>query len=252
MPFTFTHPIAVLPLKKIAPDFILPGLIIGAIAPDFGYYFPLPEVLSVESHTFKGLFLHSLPIGLVLFFIYYQLCETFLFFIPDPHRSLLLEARSSERLNIRFIALLLISILLGACTHNIWDAFTHKYGWFVLRSSLLNRELSSITGSKYYLYNLLQHLSTFLGTAYLVYAYQKWLGKRDERESFSSWRYKFWLGLFAVSILISMTISLPGTELTFFGMRKLAFVLAVRSVQVFCCLLLPVLMVKKIPALSGK
>ncbi len=29
--------------------------------------------------------------------------------------------------------MILISLLLGAWTHNFWDAFTHEHGWFVER-----------------------------------------------------------------------------------------------------------------------
>lgn len=247
MPFTFVHPIAVLPLKKWSHSLILSALIIGALSPDFGYYFPLPSFLEKDSHSLIGLFLHSLPIGGFLFLAYHLLRADFIFFLPEPHRSAMFAELEKYHLSFKFLFFLIISILLGALTHILWDAFTHKSGWFVMHSSALRYELFSITGTKYFTFNLLQHLSTFLGLAYLLYKYKKWVSRRLEKESIFSWRYIFWLSLVFVSMALSACLVFQDSVgLTFFELRKMGFLLAVRAVQIFLCILLATLIGRKL------
>ena len=66
MPWTFAHPVAVLPLRRFCPaQFNFAALAIGALTPDFGFYVNLFS-LATDAHTLLGSFLVCLPTGLVL------------------------------------------------------------------------------------------------------------------------------------------------------------------------------------------
>lgn len=54
-------------------------------------------------------------------------------------------------------------------THVVWDAFTHKTGYFVMEIPLLQRELHSILVYKY-----MQHGCTCVGFLLLLYVLWKY------------------------------------------------------------------------------
>jgi hypothetical protein len=62
MPFTFAHPVVVLPLGKIwGKLFSLTGLVLGSMAPDFIYFIHFrPD--SGYGHCIQGFFLLNLPL----------------------------------------------------------------------------------------------------------------------------------------------------------------------------------------------
>src|SRR5215211_4739576 len=79
MPFTFSHPAAILPLhyflKKRAS---ITGLIAGSLVPDFEYFVRIYHK-SYYSHSWAGLFWMDLPAGLALCFLFHQLIRRPLF-----------------------------------------------------------------------------------------------------------------------------------------------------------------------------
>ena len=58
---------------------------------------------------------------------------------------------------------MLVSIVVGALTHLLWDAWTHSDGFFVVNLPILQTHLSQFYGYQVYLYKVLQHGSTLLG-----------------------------------------------------------------------------------------
>ena len=76
MPFTLSHPVISIPLKRYLGDFgILSALFIGAMAPDFVYMMP-PEFVyyyRLESHSLMGLIKVCLPLGIGFFYLYHLL-----------------------------------------------------------------------------------------------------------------------------------------------------------------------------------
>src|SRR5450631_2612712 len=90
MPFTFSHPAAVLPVhsgfKKWIP---LSALVIGSLIPDAAYYLPMPEHFKQNSHTLLGTFSSSLPVGIFVLFIFYWIAAPAAFLLPSPHRDAL-------------------------------------------------------------------------------------------------------------------------------------------------------------------
>ncbi|HUQ09090.1 MAG TPA: DUF4184 family protein [Steroidobacteraceae bacterium] len=131
MPFTLSHAAAVLPVHRMGKhELPLTALMIGSMAPDFGYFFSHGASRAL-THSFSGLFLFALPAGLAAWLFYVALLE-------KATITLL-----SDRWHTRFAhtdaitpALMLrgcIAIILGAATHLLWDAFTHR-GTFITDS----------------------------------------------------------------------------------------------------------------------
>lgn len=73
MPFTFSHPAIILPLKKLPKKYIsMTGLIVGSITPDFEYFL---RMKSKYSHTISGILWYDLPMGIFLAFIFHNLIK---------------------------------------------------------------------------------------------------------------------------------------------------------------------------------
>lgn len=69
------------------------------------------------------------------------------------------------------------SALFGMLTHVVWDAFTHKTGYFVMKIPLLQREWYGISVYKY-----MQHGSTCIG--FLLLAYVLWKHRNEMGKDF--------------------------------------------------------------------
>lgn len=129
MPFTFSHPAAVLPLSLIPKKWIsVTALVIGSITPDFEYFFRM-EHDSIYSHTWAGIFWFDLPLGLLLVYLFNYLIKTELI----ENLPLFLNRRFSEFAflkrdlnNAKNLLLVLISLIIGIVSHIIWDKVTHK------------------------------------------------------------------------------------------------------------------------------
>src|SRR5208282_2730238 len=136
MPFTLAHPAAALPFRKTG--LVISAVVVGSMAPDFEYFLRLSP---------QGRFGHSLP-GLIIFTLPVALAVLWLF-----HRSVkfaivrLLPASLQHRLvctdfpfgDVRRFALLVLSVLVGALTHILWDGFTHRSSWLVQHWSPLHQ-----------------------------------------------------------------------------------------------------------------
>lgn len=246
MPFTFAHPAVVLPIKRHFKFFNLPALIVGSVVPDFGYYFPTPKYFNDLSHTFGGLFFFSLPIGLIIFCFYCLLRIPFTFVLPEPHRLAMKQFSGKIEANPFYILSMLISIIIGAATHILWDSFTHKTGIFVSRFDFLSYPLLETKDSNYLIFNLLQHISTLIGISYLSIKYFRWSKLQSSGRSRLSGRHLIWftLAIFALASCINIATNIP-EEISFWTVRKIGFQLVVQFIQSFVILLFLLLLVIK-------
>jgi hypothetical protein len=170
MPFTLAHPAIVLPFKYLNKRwFSMTGLVIGSMTPDFEYFIRL-RVKSIYSHTLGGLFWFDIPLGLLLVFIYQRLIKNTLI----DHLPVSLNRRfakynnvTDDKLSISGLAIIMVSVAIGALSHIFWDAFTHPAGYFVTAIPVLSTTVN-LAGYHLYLYKVLQHGSTFLGITFIV------------------------------------------------------------------------------------
>ena len=201
MPFTFSHPAIVLPLAKYFGRYIsLTGLIIGSLIPDFEYFFRM-KIQSNFSHTIGGLFYLNLPVGIIFAFIFHNLIRNTLYDnLPWEFRKRL-EIFKACNWNDYFrhcYLIVIISVLVGAASHLLWDSFTHMNGYSVQIFSFL-RETIKIAGHDIQFYKLLQHFSTLIGGLYIAFTFYK-LPTNETSKQKTNLRY--WFTSFAIVVLI--------------------------------------------------
>lgn len=171
MPFTLSHPAAVLPFGRT--KLVFSALIAGALAPDIGYFLTFSSQ-HAESHSLTGLFLICLPAGLLMLLVFHKLMKAPLLALPPAsHQERLYPyAQGFHFLPVSRFGLIVISLLIGSLSHLIWDSFTHQTGWVVQRVAALEGTLRPF--HHYPVYKFLQHSSGVLGLAILVLAYHRW------------------------------------------------------------------------------
>lgn len=129
MPFTFSHPAAILPLTLIKKKWIsVTALVIGSITPDFEYFFRMQQD-SYYSHTWGGIFWFDLPLALLLVYLFdFLIKKELIEHLPQFLNLRFSQFRSAQRNlnNIKDFIIVLISLLIGITSHVIWDKVTHK------------------------------------------------------------------------------------------------------------------------------
>lgn len=205
MPFTFSHPAIILPLKKLPRKYIsMTGLIVGSIAPDFEYFL---RMKSKYSHTISGILWYDLPMGILLAFIFHNLIkEALINNMPLFFQSRFLNLRDFNW-NSYFKKnwyVVVISIIIGICSHILWDGFTHRTGHFVKMFSVLESSVKMF-GQKIPVYRILQHISTLLGGIIVIKAIVNL--PADKTCVSKKGKYKYWIFLI-VSTPIIMYVGL--------------------------------------------
>ena len=127
-------------------------------------------------HTFVGIFLLTLPLGLLVFWTFHNFVKRpAIMLCPDG-----LQRRLTNHLApFRFVGtgrlpLVVISMLVGAMSHVLWDSFTHRTGWFYRHWALLRHSVDlPILGPLPY-YKVFQHASTVLGLGILCLWFVWW------------------------------------------------------------------------------
>ena len=151
MPYPFAHPAAILPLIGPLGRFAAPSaLAIGSMVPDAWYFVPL--LGREDSHSLAGLVWFCLPAGLLAYLAFHLLLkQPLLALLPERAASRLAPFATPGVPAAPWRAVLL-SLLIGACTHLAWDALSHAS-------------------------RLLQHASTLLGGAFVAW----WVWRRLAR-----------------------------------------------------------------------
>jgi hypothetical protein len=201
MPFTFSHPAIILPLKYLPKNwFSLTGLVIGSVTPDFEYFIRM-KVQSIYSHTLDGIFWFDLPLGILLTFIFHNIVRNSLYLnLPSSFKARLLLF-TEFNWNIYFKEnwiKALISIIIGIASHLFWDAFTHNHGYFVNTIPKLNNTITSL-GNEFPFWKIMQHLSSLVGAIVIIIAVLKLPKNLNPKSSISK---KYWITVISLLILI--------------------------------------------------
>ncbi|MFF2732758.1 DUF4184 family protein [Streptomyces sp. NPDC058008] len=172
MPFTLSHPAAVLPLMR--RPFVPAALVAGAVAPDVPYFLDVlgvsetspqdwygPFLNATQTHSAAAGLLLNMPFALGLVAVYRMLSAPITAVLPP--RLSLPEAEQTPGLpaKVRYAAWLLLSALIGIASHLAWDSFTHGDGLLVTHVPQLGAPVpGGLTVAR-----LLQYASTALGLA---------------------------------------------------------------------------------------
>lgn len=206
MPFTFSHPAIVLPLKYFPNKwFSLTGLVIGSLTPDFEYFLRM-KIKSNFSHTLEGVFWFDLPLGILLAFIFHNIVRNGLFFnLPtflQSRFSNFTQFNWNEYFKKNWIVVI-ISILIGAFSHLFWDSFTHDDGYFVTHFPVLQNSIE-FYNVQIPILKILQHSSTLIGVIIIAFTIYKLPSEEIEKKKVNM---KYWL------ILTFMTFSIIAIKL---------------------------------------
>src|ERR1039458_5007378 len=128
MPFTISHAAVVLPFSRLrARRRLLSAVVIGAMVPDFGLFFPW-RVYRFETHSAPGLLSFCVPLGLFTYWIFQYLIKTPLMEVLPDGAAARWRPFSSPAQILSVLQWLLAAsgVLAGAVTHLVWDAFTHE------------------------------------------------------------------------------------------------------------------------------
>lgn len=168
MPFTPCHSVAVLPFAR-SKYLSATGLIIGTMVPDFEYFFRM-DVKGIYGHTVLGIFYFDLPVTILLAFTFHLVVKKNLI----DNLPAFLQSRFQEIRNSDFIGYVkqhkldfVISIILGAATHIIWDGFTHRRGIFVQVLPGFYEGTVDFRGMHFPVWYALQYISTIVGAGIL-------------------------------------------------------------------------------------
>ena len=201
MPFTFSHPAIVLPLRYLPKRWVsLTGLIIGSMVPDFEYFIRT-RVESIYSHTWAGLFWFDLPLGLLLTFLYGILIKDIVILhLPMPLNRRLSRFKGVDKQGsfLQYLIIVAISILIGAASHILWDGFTHPNGYFVTMVPVLSNTVQ-IGSHQLFVYKIIQHSSSLIGAVVIilaVYALPLSNPKRNHHV------LRFWVQVMTISIIV--------------------------------------------------
>ncbi|MDC9620177.1 DUF4184 family protein [Xenorhabdus sp. XENO-7] len=235
MPWTFSHPAAVFPLKNLSGGRLLnlPALITGSLSPDFFYSIGLYDV-ATTAHHLLGWFYTAFPLCLLIFLIVRLLSYPLSVLFP-------ISFARYEKPDYKDRVVFVLSLFIGAVTHIGWDAFTHDNGFFVELIPLLqSRVFHSITnGQGISIYKILQHLSSLSGLLYLTmkyWQYQKKLDpiiqKTNKRKLYHLIVIGFISGFLTCPVALFLSWEVSGINISRFIFKELTL-----SVPVFCIIL---------------
>jgi hypothetical protein len=177
MPFTLAHPAIVVPLaRRRRGRLVLPALVVGSMAPDFEYFAYLRPLRTI-GHDLIGIPLLCVPAGLVALWLFEVVLKgPMVRLLPRDLRERLapISGPIPFRPHCR-LAMIVVSLAIGAFSHVAWDAFTHENGWAVERIPVL----SATVGPGWKACKILQHASTFAGLALVSYWSWRWLRDRE-------------------------------------------------------------------------
>ena len=204
MPFTFSHPIAILPLASLSKKwFSLTGLIIGSMIPDFEYFIRM-RISSQYSHTLAGAFWFNLPLVILVAFIFHNIVKNSLYknlpqFLQERFIGFT-DFNWNKYFKTNWLVVI-ISALIGIFSHLFWDSFTHENGYFVERFSLLSKEID-IFSYPIPVFKILQHLSSLIGGILLFIILFRLPESKIQAQKIN---YSYWL-VFLLTILIIISI----------------------------------------------
>lgn len=171
MPFTGSHPAAVLPLLRLG--LVPSALVIGSMAPDLPYFLGLGTESSL-THSALGIVTVDLFMGGLAFVLWQWLVAPAAVALgPRGMRARLApqlpvpwqdHARSAEA-----VAVVLASLVVGAITHVLWDAFTHEGRWGTNLVPWLSDELGPLPG-----YRWAQYASGVVGLVCISIGAWRW------------------------------------------------------------------------------
>jgi hypothetical protein len=216
LPLTPAHAAAIVPLSRWKSYFWLSPLAVGSMAPDFAYFVFPPPALRHIGHTWLGLVLFCVPVGLAVLYAFHQFIKRpLVLLMPQLVRGKLLPyCGPFPLLPLQRLAWLGTLIYLGAVSHVLWDGITHDDGWAVRDCPQMRAVLFIAFGHRVVVFGLLQYVSSVLGLGLLAWWSWQWYRKapsvpeRAEPPLFRQVRPLVGLGMILVAVVVGLTCGL--------------------------------------------
>ena len=150
------------------------------MVPDWPLYFPLGPGYQL-THSFPGVLIACLPMGLVFTIIFLLAARRPLFELAANglQQRLAGYLNVAPEWNIRGVLGLSVAVCVGAVTHIVWDAFTHASTWGVAMFPSLNDVWITVFGIKFAGYMALQHGCSLVGLPLLLVLYLYWFRRAE-------------------------------------------------------------------------
>lgn len=158
MPFTIAHAAVAAPIWAASRRrLVLSALVIGTMVPDAEYYVHLRT--KAEYHSWSGIVLFGVPVSLALLWLLHRVVKKpALMLIPERWSHLAAAAdREFHFLPPSRMMVIVVSILIGAASHLLLDAFTHRGAWGVEMFPVLQETWLSVGGVSLAGYKVLQY-----------------------------------------------------------------------------------------------
>jgi hypothetical protein len=162
----------VLPLLRPLGRFgSLSALAIGSMAPDLSFIVPT-GLSRAQTHEAAALLTYCLPAGLLTYLVFHWVLKVPMLrlFSGRLHAQLLGPAMAP----LAAWPAVLVSLLVGAITHQLWDGFTHQGTTFVQALPLLRKVLWYGDGYTFFVYSALQQLSSVAGLLLMALWLRRW------------------------------------------------------------------------------
>lgn len=203
MPFTLSHPAAVLPLARaLARRGLLSAVVIGSMVPDFGWFLPWRPT-RLETHSAAALLTFCLPVGLLVYWSFQWLFKQPLIeVLPPGAYARWRDYRAAAAVSsVRQWLLAAAGVLFGAVTHLVWDAFTHEGGRGVRMIPALEDPMVEIGGRRLVGPHLLQDVNSLLGllAVIAIVAYALRPGRPEDAQlprRLTSAERRTWVGIY--------------------------------------------------------
>jgi hypothetical protein len=180
VPFTLAHPAAVLPLVR--RPLVASALVAGAVAPDLLYVDPVYRFATQQisgnftltlTHKFTSAFWLDPLLALLLLAVFTVVLKRPLIALaPQALAARLPSARLVPRVpGAQVLLRTVVSAILGALTHVVWDSFTHGDGYFVQQFPGIFR--ATVTPA-WDVNRILQYVSTVGGCLVLAIWFYRW------------------------------------------------------------------------------
>ena len=210
MPFTPTHMLAALPIaRRWTSPGIFSALMIGSMVPDWPLYIPIGPEYEL-THSFSGVFIACLPLGLGVTLLFLAVVRRALFELAPSglQRRLVPFVGEPPAVTARAVVGLALAVCVGAMTHIVWDAFTHRDAWGVALVPGLQQTWFNVMGEQIAGYMVLQHGCSLIGLPLMIVLYLHWYRRADQWPAdepivSNSARY-VWIALFIGFPLLAM------------------------------------------------
>jgi hypothetical protein len=203
MPFPLAHPAAVLPLRRFSPRYLnFPALVVGSLTPDLGYAFGNPNIEDFSHQLLAGSFGFCLPLGLVLMLGFYLIRLPVVCLLPARYSQVFIPLC---RRPVGSLWIIGPSLLLGAWTHQLLDAFTHPQFWLVQYIPGLIMPVLSFGPHRMLLCEFLYAGCTFAGVAWLATVYLCWWNQASGSPIPRGIRWAYTLLLAGLILFVALT-----------------------------------------------